>query len=205
MAEDTKLYQRFGRSVSPGEVVFSEGDSGDQMFIIQEGRVKISKNIGGREHVLSTLGKGDFFGEMAIVNNVSRTATVTALTNVHLLAFNREGFLSMINKNAKIALNIIDKLCRRLQNMNVQIQQLVKRDSKGLIASSLNYAFQGAEVQGGALYLDRTTQEIAYNLQLPLETVREMVENLAGQGVVAIAGNQITLADAKKLEKLSTG
>jgi CRP-like cAMP-binding protein len=205
MAEDTKLYQRFGRSVSPGEVVFSEGDSGDQMFIIQEGRVKISKSIGGREHVLSTMGKGDFFGEMAIVNNVSRTATVTALTNVHLLAFNREGFLSMINKNAKIALNIIDKLCRRLQNMNVQIQQLVKRDSRGLIASSLNYAFQGAEAQGGSLYLDRATQEIAYNLQLPMDTVRGEIEQFATQGVVSINGNQITLSDAAKLEKLSAG
>jgi CRP-like cAMP-binding protein len=201
--EDSKLYQRFGRNVDPGEVVFSEGDTGDQMFIIQDGRVKITKSIGGREHVLATLGKGEFFGEMAIVNNVKRTATITAVTHVRLLAFNREGFLSMINKNAKIALNIIDKLCRRLQNMNVQIQQLVKRNSRGLVALNLSYSFKGSEGNVDALYLDRTAEEIAYNLEFPVDQVREIITGFSDLGILEIKANQITLLDEDRLTKIA--
>lgn len=197
MADDTMLYQKFGRTVRPGEIVFQEGDTGDQMFIIQDGNVKITKNIGGREHVLSTLGKGDFFGEMAIINNVRRTATVTAVSEAHLLAFNREGFLSMVTKNAKIALNIIDKLCRRLQNMNTQIQHLVKNNARGLVALNLNYAFRSAE--GGVLHTDRAIEEIAVNLQIPINDVQAVVDKLAADGVIAVQGNQIMLLDATRL------
>jgi CRP-like cAMP-binding protein len=197
MAEDTMLYQKFGRTVKPGETVFQEGDTGDQMFIIQEGNVKVTKNVGGREHVLSTLGKGDFFGEMAIVNNVRRTATVTAVTEVHLLAFNREGFLSMVTKNARIALNIIDKLCRRLQNMNTQIQHLVRKNARGLVALNLSYAFRSAA--GEVLHTDRAVEEIAENLQVPISDVRAVVDKLAADGVIAVQGNQIMLLDAARL------
>jgi CRP/FNR family transcriptional regulator, cyclic AMP receptor protein len=197
MAEDTQLYQKFGRTVRPGEIVFQEGDTGDQMFIIQEGRVKVTKSLSGREHVLSTLGKGDFFGEMAIVNNVRRTATVTAVSEVQLLAFNREGFLSMVTKNAKIALNIIDKLCRRLQNMNTQIQQLLRNNPRGLVALNLNYAFKGAD--GGVIATDRAIEEIALNLQVPIDSVKSVIEKLTADGVIAVQGNQLMLVDAARL------
>jgi CRP/FNR family transcriptional regulator, cyclic AMP receptor protein len=197
MAEDTQLYQKFGRTVRPGEIVFQEGDTGDQMFIIQEGKVKVTKSLSGREHVLSTLGKGDFFGEMAIVNNVRRTATVTAVSEVQLLAFNREGFLSMVTKNAKIALNIIDKLCRRLQNMNTQIQQLLRNNPRGLVALNLNYAFKGAE--GGVIATDRAIEEIAMNLQVPIDSVKSVIEKLTADGVIAVQGNQLMLVDATRL------
>ena len=195
MAEDTVLYQKFGRTVKPGEIVFQEGETGDQMFIIQEGKVKVTRNLGGREHMLSTLGKGDFFGEMAIVNNVRRTATVTAVSEVQLLAFNREGFQSMVTKNARIALNIIDKLCRRLQNMNTQIQHMVKNNARGLVALNLSYAFRGAEV----LQTDRAIEDIALNLQVPINDVRSVLDKLAADGVVAVQGNQIMLLDAQRL------
>ncbi len=197
MAEDTVLYQKFGRTVRPGEVIFKEGDTGDQMFIIQDGNVKVTRSLGGREHVLSTLGKGDFFGEMAIINNIRRTATVTATSEVHLLAFNREGFLSMVTKNAKIALNIIDKLCRRLQNMNTQIQHLVKNNARGLVALNLNYAFRSAD--GAVLQTDRTIEEIALNLQTPVSEVKAFVDKLASDGVIAVQGSQIMLVDAARL------
>jgi CRP-like cAMP-binding protein len=134
---------------------------------------------------------------MAIVNNVRRTATVTAVTEVHLLAFNREGFLSMVTKNARIALNIIDKLCRRLQNMNTQIQHLVRKNARGLVALNLSYAFRSAA--GEVLHTDRAVEEIAENLQVPISDVRAVVDKLAADGVIAVQGNQIMLLDAARL------
>jgi CRP-like cAMP-binding protein len=203
MAEDTGLYQKFGRSVDPGETVFEEGDSGDQMFIIQEGQVRVTKKIGGREHTYAVLGKGDFFGEMAIVTNTKRTATVKAATHCKLLCFNREGFLSMINKNPKIALNIIDKLCRRLQNSNMQIQHLVKKNGRALVALNLSYAFKGEGEENAVLYYDRTLEEISLNLDLPREAVKSHVEDFERLGIVSVSGNRIALSDMNKLNAIT--
>jgi len=203
MAEDTGLYQKFGRSVDPGETIFEEGDSGDQMFIIQDGQVRITKKIGGREHTYAVLGKGDFFGEMAIVTNVKRTATVKAVSQCRLLCFNREGFLSMINKNPKIALNIIDKLCRRLQNSNMQIQHLVRKNGRALVALNLYYAFKGEGEQGAVLYFDRTLEDMSLNLDLPREAIKSHLEDFERSGIVSLTGNRIALTDMEKLGALT--
>ena len=203
MAEDTGLYQKFGRTIDPGQTIFQEGDSGDQMFIIQDGNVRVSKNIGGRDHILAILAKGDFFGEMAIVNNVKRTATITAVSSTELLCFNRDGFVSMINKNPKIALNIIDKLCKRIQHMNMQAQHLAKRNAKALTALNLSFAFQGEGQVNSQLYYDRTVEDISLNLEIPLEKVKSYFTEFEQGGIIDITGNQISLSDVQKLSDVA--
>ena len=203
MPVELDLFSRFGRNVDAGRVIFREGEEGDQMFIIQKGSVKISRNIGGKEQVLAIFDKGDFFGEMAIVNRVKRTATATALEPVKLLAFDREGFLNMITKNAKIAQNIIDKLCRRLQNANLYIQHLARKDPRGLIAMNLKFAFQSAEANRGSLLMDRTLDEFSQNLDLTRDQVKAVLEDFAGSGIIAIRANTIALNDSRKLNSLS--
>jgi CRP-like cAMP-binding protein len=205
MADDSSLYQKFGRTVDPGETVFEEGESGDQMFIIQKGKVRVSKKIGGREHILAVLGKGDFFGEMAIVTHATRAATVKAVAQVELLCFNRDGFVNMINKNPKIALNIIDKHCRRVQSSNLQIQHLVKRNGRALVALNLFYAYKEEGRENAHLNYDRTIEEISLNLELPLDRVKELVQDFEKQKVLSIKGNQISLEDKEKLQKLTEG
>jgi len=203
MAVEADLFSRFGRDVEAGKVIFREGEEGEQMFIIQEGQVKVSRNIAGKEQVLAILGKGDFFGEMALVTKVKRTATVTALRPVKLLAFDREGFVNMIAKNAKIALNVIDKLCRRLQNANLHLRHLARKDTKALIAMNLRFAFQGAVERRDTLLYDRTVDEFSQNLELTLEQVRSALESFAGTGILEIKGNTIHLLDEGKLDALA--
>ncbi len=157
---DSSLFNKFGRHVPNGQIIFKENEDGEQMYIIQEGSVKISKYIAGKEHILAILNKGDFFGEMAIVSRMKRTATATAVGEVQLLAFNREGFVAMIEKNAKIGLNIIDKLCRRIDSANQQIKMLVKKDIKSLIAMNLYYLCQSSEEYEN-LYYDKVTDTVA--------------------------------------------
>ena len=203
MPSESDLFSRFGRDVQAGRVIFEEGEEGDQMFIIQEGQVKVSRLISGKEQILAILGKGDFFGEMAIVTKVKRTATVTALGPVKLLAFNREGFLNMITKNAKIALNVIDKLCRRLQNANLHIKHLARKDVRALIAMNLRFAFQGAAEQGATLLYDRTVDEFSQNLELTIDQVRSALESFVRMGMLEIQGNAIQLLDEQKLDALA--
>ena len=201
--EDNKLFEKYGITVDSGKILFEEGDEGEKMYIIQEGNVRISKQIGGKEHILAVLGKGDFFGEMAIVTQVKRTATATAVGTVRLLAFNRQGFLGMIEKNAAIALNVIDKLCRRLQHTNNQIQHLVKRNTKGLIALNLYYAFAENGFEQARLEYHKLSREISLNLELPQEAVLDYIEQLGKGHVVRTEGNLMNLVDRDKLYSLA--
>jgi CRP-like cAMP-binding protein len=197
---ESDLFSRFGQQVPAGTVVFKEGEEGDQMFIIQDGRVKVSRAIGGKEQMLAVLGKGDFFGEMALVTRERRTATVAALEAVRLLAFNQEGFLNMINKNPKIALNIIDKLCRRLAYANQHLRHLARKDARGLIAMNLRLGFQEA---GGALDRERTVEDFASKLELDPGQVRGVLEDFARGGIVRLAAEAIELADEAGLNGIS--
>jgi CRP-like cAMP-binding protein len=200
---DNILFDKYGIIVDSGKVIFHEGDSGDQMYIIQEGNVRISKMIGGKEHILAVLVKGDFFGEMAIVNQITRAATATAGGTGRRLAFNREGFISMIEKNARIALNIIDKLCRRLQQANSQIQHLVRKNEKGLIALNLYYAFAENGMEKALLEYHKTARDIALSLELPQESVISFFDEIRDRNIIFIDANTMTLRDRSTLAALA--
>lgn len=200
---DNPLFEKYGQTTSAGKVIFHEGESGDRMFIIQSGRVRISKMIDGREHELATLEKGDFFGEMAIVSRIDRTATATAVNATQLLAFDRQGFMGMIEKNAKIALNVIDKLCRRLENANSQIQLMFQRNQRSLIALNLYTKFGDRPADEQHLPLDKTVEQISLNLETPGKLVSSYLEGFVAAGILNIKGNAIRLMDRQKLSQLA--
>ena len=111
-----------------GERIFAQGDLGTEMFIIQEGEVEIIKHIGGESHKLSLLEKGDFFGEMAVLESVPRTADAVAATEVKIVAINGSRFDEMLKKNPEVAVRIIRKYSKRLREANALLERLVGRE-----------------------------------------------------------------------------
>jgi CRP-like cAMP-binding protein len=109
---------------SAGDKIFSEGDLGTEMYIIQEGEVHIIKRLGNEDHLLSRLGKGDFFGEMAVIESAPRTADAVAQTATTLLAITGSRFDEMIRRNPEIAIRIIRKYSRRLRDANTLLESL---------------------------------------------------------------------------------
>ncbi len=196
------LFEKYGQTIEPGRTIFREGEPGESMYIIQDGTVRITKAMDNKEHVLAELSRGDFFGEMALVTRVERTASASSVDRVQVLAFDRAGFTSMIEKNAKIALNIIDKLCRRLQHANSQIQFLVRRNERSLIALNLHYRFIEKEGEP-VLTLDRAAEEISLNLEIPMTSVKEAISALAESGAVTIDGNAIRLKSKSLLVQMA--
>ncbi len=197
------LLQRFSRTYAPGAVICQEGDEGVEMYIIQTGKVRVSKRFAGKTHVISILEKGDFFGEMAIVNRIQRTATVTAIGEVELLVFDREGLQNMIARNVRIALTIIDKLCRRLQNAHLKIQHLVKKDARGLIVLHLRSLFQELPSDQQVIGFEKCLEEVSFSLELPMDAVRAVLETLAAEGVLAREGDLLRLNDSEKFASLA--
>jgi CRP-like cAMP-binding protein len=195
--------QKFAKFYQPGAVVFREGDEGEEMYIIQKGKVRISKSFAGKLYVIAVLSKGDFFGEMAIVNRIKRTATVTAMDAVELLAFDREGLVNMITKNARVGLSIIDKLCRRLQNANLKIQHLVKKDEMGLIALHLHHLFQELPPGKTAIPYQEILDDISLTLELPRDKVAAILDRLQDAGAVCHTEDNLELKDSEKLFTLT--
>lgn len=198
MAENM-LYEKYGHTIKAGTEIFREGQTGDQMYIIQSGTVRISKEFDGKRHVLAELGKGEFFGEMAIVSRMERTATVTAVTDVSLLAFDRAGFQSMIEKNAKIAMNVIDKLCRRLAEANAQIQHFFRKNEESLVALDLYNRFIDKREGEPVLARDRVVKEISLNLEIPAQTVQSIIDDLTEREIVTVKQNAIRLHNEGRL------
>jgi len=115
-------------SYAAGDLIFAQGDLGTDMFIIQEGEVDIIKHINGESHLLSHLERGDFFGEMALLESVPRTADALAKSDVKVLVINGSRFDDMLRKNPEIAVRIIRKYSKRLREANTLLERLVGRD-----------------------------------------------------------------------------
>ncbi len=111
-----------------GEVIFRQGDLGTEMYIIQDGTVDIVKHINGESHILSQLEKGDFFGEMAVLENVARTADAVASSDVHVLVINGSRFDEMLRKTPEVAVRIIRKYSKRLREANALLERLVGKE-----------------------------------------------------------------------------
>jgi CRP-like cAMP-binding protein len=111
-----------------GDRIFAQGDLGTEMFIIQEGEVHIVKHIAGEQHLLSKLEKGDFFGEMALLEAMPRTADAVAVTEVRVVAINGSRFDEMLRKNPEVAVRIIRKYSKRLREANELLERLVGRE-----------------------------------------------------------------------------
>lgn len=205
--ERSTLFQKFGQVVEAGRVIFREGEPGDTMYIIQSGRVKITKRVNNVEKILMVLGKGDFFGEMALIRQTPRSATATAVDTCELLAFNRDGFLSMISKNSNIAMNIIEKLCLRLERADNLIRDLAKRDIKSLVLTTLNDLRKTVKPKEGsgivALSYPETINNIALQINASPKEVEEEIERLINSGFIKKEKNFLQIVDPVELERLA--
>ncbi|MEJ5165961.1 MAG: cyclic nucleotide-binding domain-containing protein [Thermoanaerobaculia bacterium] len=111
-------------SFKKGEVIFREGDLGTEMFVIQKGKVEVRKKIGAEEQVLSVLEKGDFFGEMAILEGMPRSATAIALEDTDCIVINEATFDNMIKENVEIAIRMLRKLSKNLRRTTELLDQI---------------------------------------------------------------------------------
>jgi hypothetical protein len=120
-------FERYLVSHPMGDIIFSEGEIGTEMFIIQSGTVELLKEIGGEIRVLATLEKGDFFGEMSVLEDLPRTASARAKTEVELVRINGAAFDVMLKSNTEIAVRMMRKLSRRLREVTEMLEEALGR------------------------------------------------------------------------------
>jgi len=115
--------ERFAKDFAAGTVLFEEGQKGDHMYVVANGQVEIRRKVGDVDHVLAVLMPGDFFGEMAILEDQPRFAGAVAKTNARLLRIERSAFADVLKQNVEIGVRIMRKLAARHRRAEQRAQE----------------------------------------------------------------------------------
>jgi CRP-like cAMP-binding protein len=113
-----------GKVYADGDVIITEGEPGDCMYVIQSGRVEVVTHPGGVEHEMAVLEGGDFFGEMALFDKEVRSATVRALGEARVLTVDKRTVLKRMSENPLLALNLLKTMSRRIRALDDRISAL---------------------------------------------------------------------------------
>jgi CRP/FNR family transcriptional regulator, cyclic AMP receptor protein len=195
------LFARFGREYQPGDVLFREGEAGDEMFVIQSGSVRITKSIGGEDKVLAILGPGEFVGEMAILNGKPRTATATVVEAIRCLAIGAPTLEQMVARNAEIALRLIKKLAKRLDSADTLLEILMHKDPKARVMLALaRHADAFGEHTEDGIRVRTTTADLAREVGVELEVAAEVMERLRRMRLVNEEESWLVVADVGRLQ-----
>jgi CRP-like cAMP-binding protein len=173
------LFARFGREFFAGEVLFREGERGEEMFVIQSGRVQITKLVARAERPLATLGRGDFLGEMAILNDKPRTATATVVEDAKCLVIDAATLEQMIANSTEIALRLVKKLARRLDSADEMIQILLNPDPKARVLHALKrHAEAFGEETGLGVRVHTSAANLAREVGVDEQQVHDVLARL---------------------------
>lgn len=183
------------RSFPRNVYVMQAGDEGDSMYVMLSGKVKIViADEQGREVILGFLGSQDFFGEMGILDDQPRSASVYTLEPCEMLRLSKSGFVSCIKENVDVAMLVIRNLVRRLRDADRQIESLALVDVSGRVARLL---MDMAKETDGKLVVPRmpAKQEIARMIGASREMVSRVVKELEVRGLIRAERRSVVILD----------
>lgn len=187
-------------------LILIEEEVGSSMFVILEGRVKISRiSDDGREVILAILSEGDFFGEMSLLDGQTRSANVTAIDESELLVIRREEFLQMLHDYPQIAINLLKELAQRIRKGDEHIKSLSLQDAKGRVANTLlriaeDYGvFRKGQVEINELPLQ---QDLANMAGTSRETISRVIKTLIQQAYLKKERGKIIIIDYEKFKSI---
>jgi CRP/FNR family transcriptional regulator, cyclic AMP receptor protein len=186
--DQAQLFSRFGRKIPPGTVLFQEGDRGEEMFVLQSGKVKITRVVRGVEKTIATVEKGDFFGEMAILNDRPRSATAETIVESEMLVIDRKTFDILLRGNVEIAVRFIKRLADRLRETTDQLEALLIKDNTSRLVSILARKVK-EQKQTDAFSI--TIDELAGIAGIEYSQVRMIIEKLASVSIVELSNEKI--------------
>ncbi|MGH9324005.1 MAG: cyclic nucleotide-binding domain-containing protein [Vicinamibacteria bacterium] len=118
-------FAKFLTQYRKGEFVFRQDEEGDEMYIVQSGQVAIKKRIGGKKTTVTVLEKGDFFGEMSILERLPRTADAEVIEDAGIISINSQTFAEMIRSNPEIAVRMLRKYSMRMREYSEQLENFM--------------------------------------------------------------------------------
>ncbi len=199
---DRLIIRRFGDD----QIIFHLGDPAGLLYIISQGKVKISySSADGQEAVLAILGIGDFFGELALLDDSPRSATAEAIEPTETLTLHRDDFLSYLDNNPAFARHVLNTLAKRIRHLNKQISDIFFLDLPARLARTLLLlAEQHGRQTNGAVTIDLslTQTDLAEMTGATRVSINKALGRFRRADWVLVKGRQLTILDRAALENL---
>jgi CRP-like cAMP-binding protein len=188
-----------------GQSLFKEGDDGDHLFIVSNGKVKLgTKSPDGRENLLMILGPGDMFGDLSLFDSGPRTATATAVTDTKLLSLGQDKVIPWVKEHPEVSLHLLARLASRLRRTNEVVGDLVFSDVPGRVAKALidlGVKFGDKREEGLFVNHDLTQEELAQLVGASRETVNKALADFAQRGWLRLEARAVMILDYERMLK----
>ena len=185
-----------------GDVLFHEGDQGDRLYVIGEGKIKLGRSSSdGRENLLAILGPGEMFGELSLFDPGPRTATATAVAETQVVSMGHDQLKDFLRTHPGVAPTLLSALARRTNDV---LADLVFTDVPGRVAKALlDLADRfGRPVDDGLLVAhDLTQEELAQLVGASRETVNKALADFASRGWLRLEARAVLLTDVERLKR----
>jgi CRP-like cAMP-binding protein len=189
-----------------GSIILLEEETGAALFVIITGKVKIVRmDDDGREVILSILGESDFFGEMAILDGLTRSASVVATSKSELFMIHRRDFIKLMNDYPMVAIALLRELTGRLRKADTQIKSLSLKDAAGRVANVvLQLADEVGMFRKGRVEIDELPlqQDLANMAGTSRETISRMIHKFIKKGYLQLQGNKLIINDYESFKNL---
>ena len=181
------------RTYPKNTIIISEGDDSDSLYAVLSGKVKVYlSDDDGREIIINIQGEGEYFGELALLDDSPRSASVMTLEETKLAVISKSSFEKCLSNNPQLALHIIRELSSRLRNLTQNVKSLALMDVYGRVARTL---LDMAEPTGEKLEIRQklTQRDIASMVGASREMVSRILKDLSTGGYITIQNKTITI------------
>lgn len=190
------------RRLALGATIFMKNDPGDALYVILSGRVEIVSNSPeGKQVLVTTLGAGDVFGEIAVLDGLGRTADAVALSEVTLVQIPRDRFLKFAAERGDFLLKILKLLCERLRRTTESFEDAMLLSVEARLIKRL---LAGTEIGvSGRFEIAASQSEIAHDIGASREFVSRQLQMLKSLGLVALGRKSIIVRDVNELRRFA--
>lgn len=203
---DLPAFQRFAKLYEPGQVIICEYEPGDSFYLIQSGNVRLVKCVNGTNKNLDILRPGEFFGEMAILDNSPRSATCLAADDVKCLAFNKANFDLLVTGNPKMAIKLLKLFCKRIYDQKHRLKILTIADLPTRVAEVLVLLEEMSQntKRSDKRRVDTTINDIARWAGLPADTTRYEIDKYVTRKKIQVYDTYIIINSITDMKRLAS-
>ena len=204
MALDMSIFNRFARNYAKGDIIFCEHEPGDTFYLIQSGRVQIVKVLDDIEKNIDILQPGELFGEMAILEEAPRSATVIALDQVKALEFNRENFDILMQGNPAIALKLLKLFTKRIYDQKRRFMILTLDDPQARLADvflMLNETQPSHTEDEDERVFQTSVDDIGHWVGMSPDECRQILNHFATQRRIEIFPDRIVVRNINDFQR----
>lgn len=202
---DSSMFNKFGVTYQPGDIIFCEYEPGNEFYLLQEGRVKVTKIVSDMEKTLDIFHPGDIFGEMAILEDQPRSATAIAVDRIKVLKFNKENFNLLIGGNPQLAVNLLKLFSNRILDAKRRLLILTLPDIESKVSDVFLMLAENQNISPKTTHpttFNSTIEEVANWCGQKENKVKNVLVNFSNSGKVQLYEDRIIVKNLYEMFRL---